>query len=138
VFGLHVTSGLPAGRLGYRGGQAMASAPKSFQFRSAGPWPTADGQTSLATRKWQPRVRFARREAPPRTTGLPPTAERLALAERVHFAHAGTSRSVVIHLRAEAAAVNAIARGSQHKAMSAISNRIARSASVSAPISSAT
>jgi hypothetical protein len=39
----------------------------------------------------------------------------------------GTSCSVVIHLSAEAVAVNAIAIGSQHKTMSAISHRIARS-----------
>jgi hypothetical protein len=39
--------------------------------------------------------------------------------------------------RAEAAAVSAIANGSQHSAIEAISNRIARSLSVSVPISSA-
>jgi len=30
-------------------------------------------------------VRFARREVPPRTAALSPTAERLALTERLHF-----------------------------------------------------
>jgi len=40
--------------------------------------------------------------------------------------------------RAEAAAVNAIAKGSQDSTMSAISQRMARSLSVSAPTSSAT
>ena len=40
--------------------------------------------------------------------------------------------------RAEAAAVNAIASGSQHSTMRAISHRMARSLSVSVPISSAT
>jgi hypothetical protein len=39
---------------------------------------------------------------------------------------------------AEAAAVNAMASGSRHKTMRAISHRTARSLSVSAPISSAT
>jgi hypothetical protein len=42
------------------------------------------------------------------------------------------------HRLAEAAAVRAIANGSQHSTMSAISHRIARSLSVSAPMSSAT
>src|SRR5260370_11427776 len=40
--------------------------------------------------------------------------------------------------RAEAAAVNAMASGSHHKTMSAINHRMARSLSVSEPISSAT
>jgi hypothetical protein len=40
--------------------------------------------------------------------------------------------------RAETAAVSAIASGSQHSTMSAISQRMARSLSVSAPMSSAT
>ena len=40
--------------------------------------------------------------------------------------------------RAEAAAVSAMASGSQHKTMSAISQRMARSLSVSVPSSSAT
>jgi hypothetical protein len=44
---------------------------------------------------------------------------------------------VAIHLSGEAAAVNAIASGSQHKTMRAINHRIARS-SPSTPISSAT
>jgi hypothetical protein len=44
----------------------------------------------------------------------------------------------VVYRRADAAAVNEIASGSQHSTMSAISHRIARSLSVSAPISSAT
>jgi hypothetical protein len=39
---------------------------------------------------------------------------------------------------AEAAAVNAITSGSQHRTMSAMSHRIARSESVSVPMSSAT
>jgi hypothetical protein len=39
---------------------------------------------------------------------------------------------------AEAAAVNAMASGSQHRTMRAISHRIARSLSVSAPTTSAT
>src|SRR6266478_3731499 len=42
------------------------------------------------------------------------------------------------HLLAEAAAVKAMASGSQHRTMRAISHRIARSLSVSVPISSAT
>jgi hypothetical protein len=44
----------------------------------------------------------------------------------------------VVYRRADAAAVNEIASGSQHSTMSAISHRIARSLSVSAPRSSAT
>jgi hypothetical protein len=40
--------------------------------------------------------------------------------------------------RAEAAAVRAMARGSQHNTIKAMSQRIARSESVSTPISSAT
>jgi hypothetical protein len=40
-----------------------------------------------------------------------------------------------LRLPAGAAAVNAIATGSQHKTMSAIGDRIARSESVSAPSS---
>jgi hypothetical protein len=45
---------------------------------------------------------------------------------------------MVVDRRAEAAAVNAMASGSQHRTMSAISRRIAFSLSVSAPMSSAT
>jgi len=44
----------------------------------------------------------------------------------------------VVDRRAEAAAVSAMASGSQHNTMSAISHRIGRSLSVSAPTSSAT
>jgi len=39
--------------------------------------------------------------------------------------------------QADAAAISAIASGSQHRTLSAISHRIARSLSVSAPMSSA-
>jgi len=43
-----------------------------------------------------------------------------------------------VDLRADAAAIRAMARGSQQSTMSAMSKRIARWLSVSAPISSAT
>jgi hypothetical protein len=73
-----------------------------------------DGGAQLVRSNREPRawVRFARREAPPRTAGLPPTAERFALTEWLHF------RSRRIHVRAEAAAFSAIASGSQHKTIS--------------------
>ena len=54
VFGLHVTSGLPAGRVGYRGGAAMASADElrikvtGRQGHAGYPWRTVDPVTTAA------------------------------------------------------------------------------------------
>ena len=54
VFGLHVTSGLPAGRVGYRGGAAMASADElrikvtGRQGHAGYPWRTVDPITTAA------------------------------------------------------------------------------------------
>jgi amidohydrolase len=54
VFGLHVTSGLPAGRLGYRGGQAMASADElrikvnGRQGHAGYPWRAVDPVTTAS------------------------------------------------------------------------------------------
>jgi len=54
VFGLHVTSGLPAGRLAYRGGQAMASADElrikvsGRQGHAGYPWRAVDPITTAS------------------------------------------------------------------------------------------
>jgi amidohydrolase len=54
VFGLHVTSGLPAGRLGYRGGPSMASADElrikvtGRQGHAGYPWRAIDPVTTAA------------------------------------------------------------------------------------------
>lgn len=54
VFGLHVTSGLPAGRIGYRAGAAMASADElrikvtGRQGHAGYPWRTVDPVTTAA------------------------------------------------------------------------------------------
>ena len=54
VFGLHVTSGLPAGRIGYRSGAAMASADElrikvtGRQGHAGYPWRTVDPVTTAA------------------------------------------------------------------------------------------
>jgi amidohydrolase len=54
VFGLHVTSGLPAGRLAYRGGQAMASADElrikvtGRQGHAGYPWRAVDPVTTAS------------------------------------------------------------------------------------------
>jgi amidohydrolase len=54
VFGLHVTSGLPAGRVGYRSGAAMASADElrikvtGRQGHAGYPWRTVDPVTTAA------------------------------------------------------------------------------------------
>src|SRR5947207_3236946 len=54
VFGLHVTSGLPVGRIGYRGGPAMASADElrikvtGRQGHAGYPWRTVDPVTTAA------------------------------------------------------------------------------------------
>jgi hypothetical protein len=70
-------------------------------------------------------VIFDRHHAPPVTVNLPQKAE---MQE---------APALLFHFRAEAA-VNAMASGSQHSTMRAISHRMARLPSVSAPISSAT
>jgi hypothetical protein len=48
------------------------------------PWRTFTSYSLPASWRTPLGVRFARREAPPRTAALPPTAERLTLAERLY------------------------------------------------------
>jgi len=69
---------------------------------------------------------------------VPPTAARLASPSGSVSTHARTFCRDAIHLRAEAATVNAITRGSQHRALSAIRHRVADVESISGPMNSAT
>jgi hypothetical protein len=121
------------------GAAEPAPAPNARMYRA-----TRDMATMAAA--WM--VRTARVEATDRTrpclqessapTGQSQSANQKGRVTAGPFRITGLSANKAVIGPAEAAAVNAIACGSQHRTMSAISRRIARSLSVSAPTSSAT